>query len=160
MAVVNATSDQLAALAASPMTPLGPDVKSGKVRFAYFTVTQVGAGDATSVQSLCKLPAGRIRILRDLCRLNNSAFGSSRTLAVGHTGYTGLDGVAVVAAASYLASAIDVSAAANNTLAGAVSVDPTLTLASTTGVTIQSAVAAGTIPDAATLKGYIAYIHE
>jgi hypothetical protein len=160
MAVVNAVSDQLTQLAASPKVPLYNDVQSGKLRFAYFTLTQVGAGDAASVQALCKLPAGRIRILRDLCKINTSAFGASRTLAVGHTGYTGLDGTVVAAAPSFLASAIDVSAAANNTLAGAAASDPTLAIDSRSGVTFQSAVAAGTIPDAATIKGYIAYIHE
>lgn len=161
MAVVNTYSDQIANVdRSSPNAKNEADAWSGKLRVAYFTATQVGAGDAASIQYLVKMPAGRVRIIPALSRITNSAFGASRVLDVGHGGYTNKSGTAVPASANYLANDIDVSAAANNAFATTTSADPTYLIESRGGFTIQSVVAGGTIPDAATLKGYIVYIHE
>lgn len=123
----------------------------GLVHFAYFKHTQVGAGAIGSTVALRKMPAGRVRILGTMSRVNNSAFGASRTLGVGHTGYQGVDGVAVAAAASLLLSAGDVAAAGGLPLVGFPVIE------SMAGFTLLATVAGGTIPDAATLEGVIAY---
>src|SRR6476661_7591105 len=142
MAVVNAYSDQIVTVdRSSPNAKVENDVWSGKLRFAYFTVTQVGAGDATSIQYLAKLPAGRVRIIRDTSRLATSAFGASRTLDVGLSAYTDKSGTTVAAAPTDLASALNVAAAATNNMAAAAGADPTISIESRSGVTVQSVVA-------------------
>jgi len=160
MAVTNGTSTQLAATLAAmnDANELG-----GKLRVAVFEFTQgAAAGDATSTQDLCKLPSGKIRILTGLSRVDFSAFGAARTLNIGHTGFTNADGTTVAAAAALFASAVDVSAAGNTTLAeAAVANDGTMqALESKEGVTVQAAVAGGTIPAGATLTGFLVYVGD
>ena len=56
---------------------------------------------------------------------------------------------------------LDVSAAAAAaSLAQAAGADPTMLFETRDGLMIQAAVAGGTIPAAATLKGYIVYVKE
>lgn len=136
------------------------NVSTGKFRIKYFDFTQVGAGDIGSTVELVQLPYGRVRILRDMCRVSSSVFGAARTLDVGLKAYTKFDGTAQAAAASALKAAADVSAAATNTLAAAAGADPTLYIESNAGVVVQATVAGGTIPDGATLKGYIVYVTD
>lgn len=161
MAVVNQNSDQVALGVASPAEFVDVSEWAGRTRRAYFSLTQSGAGDATSIQSLVHLPAGRIRIMIKESYIANSAFGAARTLDVGYAAYTGKDGVAVAADPDALTDAvIDVSAAATNNLAAAAGADPTLFINSRDGVDIESVVAGGTIPDAATLYGCIVYMKD
>lgn len=130
----------------------------GRVRFARATFVQgAAAGDIGSVQVLLKLPSGRVRVLGHLSRLVTSAFGASRTLSVGYSAYTDVDGAAVAASSAAFASALDVSAAAANTFAAATAAGDSLFL-SQAGVTIAAVVAGGTIPAAATINLLLAYV--
>lgn len=162
MAVVNTYSDQLQAVDEdAPTSKVYPDEWSGKLRIAHFTLTQVTAGDATSVAYLVKLPAGRVRILLDKSVIANSAFGTSRTLDIGYGDYTAKDGTTTSGDADAFKADLDVSAAAAAaSLAQAAGADPTVLFETRDGLMIQAAVAGGTIPAAATLKGYIVYVKE
>lgn len=162
MAVVNQNSDQLQAVDFdAPTGKVYPDEWSGKLRIAHFTLTQTVAGDATSVQSLVKLPAGRVRILLDKSVIANSAFGTSRVLDIGYAAYTAKDGTETVADPDAFKNDLDVaSAAAAASLAQAAGADPTVLFETRDGLVIQSTVSGGTIPANATLKGYIVYVKE
>lgn len=161
MAVTNQTSDQITLGTNSPKEFVDVSEWAGRLRVAYFSHTQSGAGDAGSTVDLVKLPAGRIRVMTDLCKIANSAFGAARTLDVGYQAYTAKDGTTTAADPDALTTAvIDVSAAATNFLATAAGADPTLYINSRDGVTIDCVVAGGTIPDAATLYGVIVYMKD
>lgn len=160
MAVTNEVSDQIANTTAVP----GVKNKSydlSKVRFAYFTFTQgAAAGDAASTVGLAKIPAGRKVVLPHLSRLKRSAFGAARVLDIGHTGWTKKDGAAQAAAADVLLDGLDVSGAGAAVMGTGTNAVERLVIESKAGTTIQAVVAGGTIPAAATLEGYIAYLDE
>lgn len=132
----------------------------GRIRFARATFVQgAAAGDIGSIQTLLRLPSGRVRILGHMSRLITSAFGASRTLSLGYGAYTNVDGVAVAASTNALANALDVSAAAANTLVTATGAGDNLFL-SQGGVVIAASVAGGTIPVAATVTLLLAYVAD
>lgn len=120
-----------------------------RVRVRSFTYTQVGAGASGDLINLCKLPAGNLRIVG--LAFTNSAFGASRTIKLGHTGYTNLANGAVAANSTALLASTSVATAAN------VHDHNTQKIASKEGLTVQALIEGGTIPDAATLNGYVLY---
>ena len=133
----------------------------GKVRCLSVEFDQGdAAGDATSTQLIGLLPAGRIRILTNLSKIEFSAFGASRTLDVGFQAYKDEDSVDVAADADYFASAVDVSSAGSLVLDESGTPELSQAIDSLDGVVIFSTVAGGTIPVNATLKGHIFYIVE
>lgn len=133
----------------------------GKVRCLSIEFDQGdAAGDATSTQILGKLPAGRIRVLTNLSKIEFSAFGASRTLDIGFQAHEDEDGDAVAEDADYFASAVDVSAAGNVALDESGTPEISQALVSNAGIVVFSTVAGGTIPVNATLKGHIFYIVE
>lgn len=132
----------------------------------HFNFVQVGAGNAGSTATLVYLQRGRYRIYPQFSRLYFSAFGASRTLAIGLSSYTAEDGSTVAAATNRFDSTLDVSAAsaANGVFMGAA-----LAAADTAGIDVLvggvtnldglgiiATVAGGTIPDAAVLRGVMA----
>lgn len=157
MAVTTQKSDQITATETLPIVNAEQADVGGKVRTRRFTFTQSGAGDATSTVELCKLPAGRIRILLSTSIIANSAFGSSRVLDIGYRAHTNIDGTAVVESATAIKDDLSVASAATNTMAATAGAEPTLSLNSRSGVTLFATVAGGTIPDGATLKGYVQF---
>lgn len=163
MAVTAQKSTQVTSMTATPPVRLGTSEHHGVVRVAYFSCTQSGAGDAASTLDLVRIPAGKVRILKMSSKLICSAWGAARTLNVGHTGYTKPDNSAQAASAACIADTIDVSAAASKELGtgtGGLGTDPTLLIESTSGALIQAVVAGGTIPDGATLNGYVSYVMD
>lgn len=160
MPVTNQYSDQLQMTVDDPSTLLDTSEVGGRQRIAFFDFTQSGAGDANSTAILAKLPAGRLRILREASVISSSAFGASRTLDVGYQAFTAKDGTETAADADALVDGVSVANAATNAMDAAAGADPTLFVNSRTGVTIEATVLGGTIPDGATLKGYIAYIKD
>lgn len=160
MAVTTEKSVELANADALPpvMNDVGND--HGRLRVKRFTFTQgAAAGDATSVQKLVKLPAGKVTVYTNLGYINWSAFGASRVLDVGHAAYNDPDGAAVAAGAAAWDNDIDVSAAGGAQLGSDVTagVGKIVEYNSRSGVTIQASVAGGTIPAGATIKGYVVY---
>lgn len=160
MAVTAGQSDLFTNPAASPMVRNTVPDDGGKLRIKRFTYTQSGAGDAASTVDLVKLPPGNVRVFPALSRITCSAFGASRVLDVGWTAYVDLAGAAVAADANDMQNDLDVSAAASAALTSTVTGDGSKLFSSQGGVTIQAVVAGGTIPDAATLTGYIVYAQE
>lgn len=82
----------------------------GKLQIAFFTHDQAGTGDATSTVAMCKLPAGRVRVVLGLSRAYINWTTGSATMDIGWDAYTGLDGVAVVADPDGLVDGLDVDA--------------------------------------------------
>jgi hypothetical protein len=121
----------------------------GRVRVRSFTYTQVGAGASGDLINLCKLPGGNVRVVG--VAVTSSAFGASRTIKLGHTGYTNLANTAVAASSTAFLPSNSVAAA------GTITSHTTLKLASKEGLTVQALIEGGTIPDAATLSGYVLY---
>jgi len=121
----------------------------GRVRVRSFTYTQVGAGASGDLINLCKLPGGNVRIVG--VALTVSAFGASRTIKLGHTGYTNLANTAVAASSTAFLASTSVASA------GTITSHVTQKIASKEGLTVQALVEGGTIPDAATVAGYVLY---
>lgn len=153
MAVTHELSTQ-AAIAADPTLGKINPTESGVLRIARFTFTQgAAAGDATSTATLVRMPAGRVRILGALSEVRFSAFGASRLLDVGRPAVVDITGETVAASTNGLADDINVASAGRAALVGEMGVD------TPGGFPIVATVAGGTIPAAATLSGYIAYLH-
>lgn len=162
-AVTTQDSTQYANQLATPPIKNPPYDEYGKVRTLYFSHTQVVAGDANSLVNMVKIPPGKYRLLKTDSKFNSSVFGAARTLDIGHLAYTKMDGTAVAAAVDTILDGADVSAAATLTCGAgtnALGTDPTILFDSKDGVVIQAKVLGGTIPDAATLKGYFKIVAE
>jgi len=111
MTVTAEKSTQVTNMEAAPPVKLNAGELHGRMRIARFTFTQgAAAGDANSTADLVKLPPGKnITLLKNLSRFVCSAFGASRVLDIGHTGYANIDGTAVAAAADVILDGADVS---------------------------------------------------
>lgn len=139
-----------------------PTNDHGKVRIQYFDLPATTvAGDDGSTVLLCDLPPGRIRVIPNLSRFDNSAFGAARTLSIGHKAYASRDQGAAANEAdnpTAFANAADVSLAVvgGQPMGEALKYD----IYSKGGVTVYASVAGGTIPVGATLRGFIAYVAD
>ena len=154
MAVTNEKSVEYTNQTASPVVKLESNEFQGDVEIAHFDFTQgAAAGDAGSTADLIKMPGGKIRFLK--IEFATSAFGASRVLKIGHEGYTDVDASTAVAADDdAFASALDLSSAAD------ISDLVDVVIESFDGFDIRGTVTGGTIPAAATLKGYISYVRD
>lgn len=156
MAVLALTSEQL--VEDYRKTPIEDH---GKFRIQYFSLAAVAvAGDIGTTIDLVKLPPGRTRVLPNASRITTSAFGADRTLSIGHTAYQSRDSGQAVpepANATAFVNAMSVASAVN---AAPFSTVLKYDIYSKEQVLVQASVAGGTIPVAATLSGYIAYIYE
>lgn len=159
MAVTTENSDQIDNGEASPPVMEGAHTLHGKVRLAYFDFTQgSSAGDAGSLAYLVKLPAGTVRVLNPLSFIGFSAMGAARTMDLGWLAYTDQDGDAVAADPNGLDDGIDVSSAGTVVPGGTVGGGETYVFQSNSGVTLTAQINDDTIPAAATLNGFIAYV--
>lgn len=131
----------------------------GKLRFKYFDCLQgAAAGDDGSQFELGQLPFGRIRILPWMCTVSGSAYGAARVLKFGHHAYQKEGGIDEAENLAAFGSGIDISGATNLVRFSATVVK--YDIFSRKGPLVVATVTGGTIPAAATLKGFIAYIHE
>lgn len=108
MAVTTQKSTEYTNATAEPVVNNSTAELGGRVRVAFATHDQSGAGDATSSAALFRLPAGRVRVL-----LPSSAFyvnwtTASATLDLGWDAYTDIDGNAVAADVDGLLDGLDV----------------------------------------------------
>ena len=157
MAVTNERSTQLASyLDTVPRTLLDNLDLGGCTRVARFTFTQgAAAGDSTSTATLFEAQA-RERLVGHLSKLYFSAFGGSRTLDVGYAAHTNLrTGATVIADPNFFCSDVDVSSA------GSCTFDESGTSGAYDGFVFEGKAevlatvgGSGTIPAAATLKGF------
>lgn len=163
MAVSHESSAQIALTELVPPSNIPVHDWRGRKRILYFKHTQVTAGDATSIQSLVKLPQGKVRVIADESTIYFSAFGAARVLDVGYAAHKDLNGEDVAADPDFFATDVDVSAVGSLQLdeaaadAGPSAVRYKL-FESQDGVEIQSVVAGGTIPANAVLEGIITYV--
>jgi hypothetical protein len=155
MAVTNTQSAQILNVA----DRIYPVEKWGKLRFAYFDVTQgAAAGDANSTFELCDLPPGRIRLLPQLSLISWTAFGVARVMDIGHLAYIGESQVTVAADYDAIATGIDVAAAdADGLKIGALI---KWDFFSMKGVRMAAQVRVDTIPAAARVIGYFIYVDQ
>lgn len=162
MAVETIKSTQYGNRDANPPVANEPQDVGGKIRFYRFDFNQgSAAGDATSKQLLCRVKAGKGYIIPILSRCKWSAFGASRTLDIGHAGWTKPDGTVQNAAADVIDDGRDVSSAGVSYLgAGTNGVTDVIAYNAIDEITIQSVVAGGTIPASATLNGWIAVVEQ
>lgn len=159
MAVTQEKSTQVTNSEASPSAFNPTTDWHGRLRFARFNFTQgSSAGDAGSLAELVKLPHGKVRVVLPLSRVAFSALGASRTMDLGWLAYTNDSGTAVAADPNGLDDGVDVSSAGSVNPGGTVGGDETYLFESETGVTVTAQINDGTIPAAATLDGYIAYV--
>ena len=116
------------------------------------------AGDANTTIELCTLPPGAVRVIPELSRLQCSAFGSGRTLDIGHKEYVKADSGTTTEAEDVdaFADGLDVSAAVTVKFGAGLKYD----LFSKDGVVVTAIVLGGTIPQNATLTGAIVYAYE
>jgi hypothetical protein len=110
MAVTTQKSTEYTNATASPPVNLATTDMHGRVRVAYFTHDQSGAGDAGSSVALCKLPPGRVRLLLGSSFMYVNWTTVSATLDLGWDAYTDLEGDAVAADADGLIDGMDVDA--------------------------------------------------
>ena len=159
MAVTTENSTEYGELILDPPTIQTSDEYTGKTRVFKFTFTQgAAAGDANSLANLTLLPAGRWAVLTGLSKVKFDAFGSGRTLDIGHTGYTEPDGTAVTADVDAFADGIDVENAGTSFMDagdGMVRV-----IDAVNPVVIQAKVLGNTIPAATKVFGFIVAIQQ
>lgn len=148
---------------AVPVVNNSPAEMGGRIRVAFFTHDQSGAGDATSSIALCKLPAGRVRLLLGSSFMYVNWTTTSATLDLGWDSYTGQDGVAVDADPNGLIDGLDVDAvglrsgedlvtALTNTVGG------TKLFESKDGVVLRATSQDTAIVSGDDLVGYIMYV--
>jgi hypothetical protein len=161
MAITTQDSAQLANSAGEPRVMNPTTEAHGRLRFARFSYTQAGAGDAGSIARLARLPKGRVRVILPLSRIAFSAMGASRTLDLGWEEYLAADGSGAVAAdPNGLDDGVDAASAGAVVPGGTVGSDETMLFETMTGIVLTAQINDGTIPDAATLSGHIAYVMD
>lgn len=125
---------------------------------------QDGLGSANSTFTLGYLPPGKWRYLSFLSQVRTTAYGTSRTMDVGHGAYTENDGDAVTADEDAIHSAKDVSAAAiwspgaSDELDNAAGEWGSLLIDNRTTVAITAKVESGTVPDDAQIDGLLMFL--
>lgn len=162
MAVTTQKSTEYTNATATPPVNNATTEEHGRVRIAFFTHTQSGAGDATSSAALCKLPPGRVRVLGSLSRAYVNWTTSSATLDLGWDAYTNLSDTAVAADPDGLIDGLSVDTVGFQTLEGAIAANlltgGTYVFESKGGVVIRATSQDTAIADGDDLVGYICYV--
>lgn len=139
----------------------------GRIRGAYVSHVQSGAGDATSSAALVKLPPGTVRFLMPMSWLYVNWTTNSATLDLGWDAYTDLNGDAVAADVDGLIDGISVATAGvfgfEELTASAGTGAPATTgytkvFSSKDGVTIRASSTDVALADADALYGFLAYM--
>ena len=147
------------AYSTSPVVANPTSSVHGKVRIAYFTHDQSGAGDATSSVALCKLPAGRVRVLLSSSNAYVNWTTASATLDLGWDAYEDIDGTAVAADPDGLLDGLDVDAVGyQNFGADQTATGGTYLFESKDGVVIRATSQDVAIADGDDLVGYLMYV--
>ena len=158
MAVTTQKSTEYTNATSTPVVQNAVHDYHGRVRIAYFTHDQDGAGDAGSSVALCSLPAGKVRVLLSSSNAYCNWTTGGATLDLGWDAYTNTDGTSVAADVDGLVDGLNVEAAgyqnfgANTTATGG-----TYLFESQGGVVIR-ATSPGAIAAGDDLVGYIMYV--
>ena len=119
MAKTYQNSTQHANTVAVPKVMNDPSDHHGRMRIMYFSHDQDGAGDATSVVRLGKLPAGKVRIFMGLSRAYVNWTTGSATIDIGWEAYQDLTGTTVASDPNGLIDGISVETVGYFSLEGA-----------------------------------------
>lgn len=162
MAVTTEDSLEYAKTVAVPAKVPETHQLHGRLRIAFFDFTQgSAAGDAGSIARVVKLPAGKVRLILPMSRIAFSAMGTARTMDIGWLAYTDDDGADAVAAdPNGLDDGVDVATAGSVNPGGTIGTHETKLFESAAGVSLTLQINDGTIPAAATLKGYFVYVRD
>lgn len=159
MAVTTQKSTEYTNATANPVVQNAVHDYHGRVRIAYFTHDQDGAGDATSSVALCSLPAGKVRVLLSSSNAYVNWTTGSATLDLGWDAYTNTDGDAVAADADGLVNGLDVDTAGyQNFGSGTTATGGTYLFESQGGVVIRATSQDTAIAAGDDLVGYIMYV--
>ena len=158
MAVTTQKSTEYTNATSTPVVQNAVHDYHGRVRIAFFTHDQDGAGDAGSSVALCSLPAGKVRVLLSSSNAYCNWTTGGATLDLGWDAYTNTDGTSVAADVDGLVDGLNVETAgyqnfgANTTATGG-----TYLFESQGGVVIR-ATSPGAIAAGDDLVGYIMYV--
>lgn len=108
MGVTTEKSTEYTDVTAVPQVFNDPTEMHGRVRVAFFTHDQSAAGNATSSVALCKLPAGKVRLLLGSSFMYVNWTTGSATLDLGWDAYTKMDGTTQIADPNGLIDGLDV----------------------------------------------------
>lgn len=152
-------SEQVTKLDAAPAEVLSVDESHGKVRIAVFEYDQVAEEPANSVIQLCKLPAGRVRVLGKESALYHNLTTTSVKLDIGWAAHVDFDGNAVAADEDGFDDNIDAELAALIRIGTVLKAEAGMKVfESQEGVIITASIKTAVIAAADSLNGYIAYI--
>ena len=162
MAVTTQKTTEYTNATASPVTLNEAHAYHGRVRIAYFSHDQDGAGDATSSVALFALPAGKVKVLLSASKAYVNWTTGSATLDLGWDAYTDIDGDAVAADPNGLIDGLNVDTVGyfslEGALAGVKATGGTHTFESQGGVVIRATSQDVAIASGDDLVGYILYI--
>lgn len=132
----------------------------GKLRMQYFSISALTvAYAADDMVKLFSLPSGRKRLLPGLSRITTSAFGSGRTIDIGHDAYMRRppDNDEELADLDAFIDGMDVASAVNG---AAWSTALKFDLYSMAEVDVYMTILGGTMPIGASASGYLTYVYE
>ena len=159
MAVTTQKSTEYTNATANPVVQNAVHDYHGRVRIAYFTHDQDGAGDATSSVALCALPAGKVRVLLASSSAYVNWTTGSATLDLGWDAYTNTDGDTVAADPDGLVNGLDVDTAGYQTFgAGTTATGGTQLFESQGGVVLRATSQDQALAAGDDLVGYIMYV--
>ncbi len=165
MAVTTQESTQYAGIyTTKPPALVSTSTWHGRVRLAYFSHTQSGAGDAGSSVALCKIP-GSCRLILPMSFFYVNWTTASATFDLGWDAYTGLDGTTVAADPDGLIDGLSVESA---DVIGFEEITTTAALAATAYTklfeskddVVIRATSPGAIADTDTVSGCLAYMAD
>ena len=132
---------------------------AGRVRCAYFTHDQSGAGDATSSVALVKLPAGKVRLLASQSKAYVNWTTGTAKLDLGWDAYVDIVGTAVVADSDGIDNGIDVNTAGFQTFGSVLTATGgTKVFESKEGVVIRATSQDTAIASGDDLVGFLLYV--
>ena len=159
MAVTTQKSTEYTNATANPVVQNAVHDYHGRVRIAYFTHDQDGAGDAGSSVALCSLPAGKVRVLLASSSAYVNWTTGSATLDLGWDAYTTTDGTSVAADPDGLVNGLDVDTAGYQTFgAGTTATGGTSLFESQVGVVLRATSQDQALASGDDLVGYIMYV--
>lgn len=152
-------SEQITKLNSIPAEPLNVDESHGKLRIAVFEYDQVAEGADGTIIQLCKLPAGRVRVLGEESLLYHNLTTATVDLDVGWAAYTDFAGDTVAADDDGLDVEINCETAAIVRLGSALVAEANMKVfESQEGVIITATLETAVIAADDTLNGYIVYV--
>lgn len=156
-------SDEMANIVAVPSVKNSVSDMTGKLRVANVTwLKSAVAGEAGDVIEICKLPAGRVRLLGKLCNIRHNFTTGGNTVDIGWKAYTDLDAAAVAADPDGLDDGVSVEATGDiavGTVSAIAAAGGMKLFESQTGV-VLTVTSVGIIAASDSMYGHIVYVTD